>query len=125
MSHYGHAELTTIVRHIMKNQSAWIWRAQRDRTGKITTSVATDAACYRVEKKFNPDLMADLPRGIFNRLVEAGASDWKGNWFHRTDEGILTSNEGSLVVLRVPTLCTIDEWERITEGDIPKKFMNF
>ena len=47
---------------------------------------------------------------------------WRGTTFYRTDENILTSNNGS-PILNIPKLCTDQEWNLIVSGKIPEKFI--
>ncbi len=47
----------------------------------------------------------------------------QGMFYYRTLEGILTQTGGGYHLLKVPRLCSDDEWAEILSGRIPEKFL--
>lgn len=61
-------------------------------------------------------------RAVYGRVTDTDRTQWKGMFYYRTDEGILTHDGGGTVVLRDPMLCSDAEWAELVAGRIPAKF---
>lgn len=88
------------------------WSKDPERTG------------LRVQMRVKPELLKEFKEGGLSTFssdyMEEGR--WFGMFYYRTEEQILYHDGGGHCALKDVKLCSDEEWERISKGDIPEKF---
>lgn len=74
-----------------------------------------------VSRRVKPSIVEDWEKAG-NGSVDPDQKQYRGMFYFRTDENILTHDGGGFHVLQVPKLCNDEEWAAIASGNVPLKY---
>lgn len=90
----------------------WMWNAGKDQ----------DTHGVSIQRRLSPAIVEAFQAVHGNYGVNDDYTVWRGMFYFRTDENILTHDGGGTCVLRDPMLCSDAEWAEIVAGRIPAKY---
>ena len=105
-----------ILRDVVKKPENWIYSAYLKKKDIWDKGVVEG---LYVEMRMKPS--------IVRKLKEAGITtdfaQGQGMFYYRTGENILVQGGGGYRILKTPKICSDENWNRISKGDIPKEFL--
>lgn len=110
---------------IRKNPNNWEWKA----TYKPNTYDAFDKTTrdlVYIAKRIKPEIVEAWSKNGISTFSDdfQKIGQFHGMNYYRTDENILDSTGGGHCLLKVPKLCSDEEWQQILIGKIPDKFIS-
>jgi len=95
---------------LVSNPKNWEWRV----TPKVDSW--TKVAGLRVEKRIKPAILANWHGSLGDE------AKWRGMFYFRTREDLLTHLGGGWRILKTPCHVTDEEWKMLESGNIPEDF---
>ena len=104
---------------ILRDPGSWEWRVTPCQRADFFTKEVVDGA--DIQRRVKPEIVAAWVAGG-NGAPREEETTFRGMFYYRTDENILTQDGGGWHVLQTPKLCSDEEWNQILAGEIPSKF---
>lgn len=104
---------------IIEDPDSYEWFVEaKTRTHFVTGEKMVGA---EVARRVKPSIVEDWEKAG-NGGVHEDQKQYRGMFYFRTDENILTHDGGGWYVLQDPKLCNDEEWAAIVSGNIPLKY---
>lgn len=104
---------------LLDDPDSWEWNVEPGERTDFMSKEKYQGA--HVTRRVKPELAAAW-RAAEGVGVGEDYENWRGMFYRRTDENILTSVTGGWLVLKTPKLCSDAEWAEIISGNIPMKY---